>query len=114
MDSLTDSQQIALLSLIREALANVRRHSGADTVQITISVDDEAITAEVRDDGRGFAPEVDGPRAAEAGRLGLVGMQERMRMLGGETRISSAPGGPTVVAASLPRWPVERAGPGLS
>jgi signal transduction histidine kinase len=44
-------------------------------------------------------------RAAEAGHLGLVGMRERMRMLGGRTEIQSAPGGPTVVSAVLPRWP---------
>ena len=106
-DSLTDSQRIALLSLIREALANVRRHSDAEHVAITIAAGEQTITVEVRDDGRGFRPEVDGPRAARAGRLGLVGMHERMRMLGGRTRVSSAPGGPTVVAASLPRWPLQ-------
>ena len=41
-------------------------------------------------------------RAARAGRLGLVGMHERVRMLGGSTRIDSRPGGPTVISASLP------------
>jgi signal transduction histidine kinase len=35
----------------------------------------------------------------------MVGMRERMRMLGGHTEIMSAPGGPTVIAATLPRWP---------
>jgi signal transduction histidine kinase len=34
-------------------------------------------------------------------------MRERMRMLGGETTIASAPGGPTIVTATLPRWPVD-------
>ena len=107
--SLTDSQQIALLSLVREALANVRRHAGAGQVAITIAADELTITAEVSDDGSGFDPETTERRAARAGRLGLVGMHERMRMLGGQTRITSAPGGPTVVAASLPRWPVDPA-----
>jgi len=42
--------------------------------------------------------------AARAGRLGLVGMGERIRLLGGRFEIESKPGGPTRVRASLPRW----------
>jgi signal transduction histidine kinase len=105
LDALSDSQQIAVLSLVREALSNVRRHSGAERVEIAIAAGDESIAVEVRDDGRGFAPELAGPEAARRGRLGLVGMRERTEMLGGRTEIRSAPGGPTVVSASLPRWP---------
>ena len=111
VESLTESQQIALLSLVRESLTNVRQHSDAEQVAITVSAVGDRITAEVRDDGTGFSVDEAGSRAAEAGRLGLVGMRERMRMLGGDTTITSAPGGPTVVNASLPRWPVEP-GPG--
>lgn len=103
--SLTDSQQIALLSIVREALANVRRHSDAERVQITLAAGRDAIEIEIRDDGAGFDPAVAGPRAIRDGHLGLVGMRERMRLLGGRTEIRSAPGGPTVVAAQLPRWP---------
>ena len=104
---LTDSQQIALLSLIREALSNVRKHSDARAVTITIGSGDDGAHVEVRDDGPGFDPEVTLVRAARAGRLGLVGMHERVRMLGGRTQIDSRPGGPTVISATLPRWPAE-------
>jgi signal transduction histidine kinase len=104
---LSDSQQIALLALIREALSNVRKHGDASTVKISIASDPEGIRAQVSDDGRGFDPETTGPRAARAGRLGLVGMHERVRMLGGQTQIQSRPGGPTVVSAVLPRWAAE-------
>ena len=109
-DSLTDSQRIALLALIREALANVRRHSDAEHVAITLTAGADAIVVAVEDDGSGFEPDVAGPRAAEDGHLGMVGMRERMRMLGGHTEITSAPGGPTVIAATLPRWPPPPAG----
>ncbi len=105
LDSLTDSQQIALLSVVREALTNVREHADAAGVTIAIAAGEESISVAVTDDGRGFQPAVDGPQAARHGHLGLVGMRERMRMLGGETAITSRPGGPTVVSASLPRWP---------
>jgi signal transduction histidine kinase len=110
-ESLTDSQQIALLSLVHQALANVRQHSDAEHVTIALSAGENAITVEVCDDGGGFEPDVAGPRAAQAGHLGLVGMHERMRMLGGHTEIRSAPGGPTVVSATLPRWPAAPAAP---
>jgi signal transduction histidine kinase len=104
LTQLSESQQIALLALVREALSNVRKHSEASTVRILIVPDPAGIRAEVSDDGRGFDPETTVAHAARAGRLGLVGMHERVRMLGGETRIDSRPGGPTVVSAVLPRW----------
>jgi signal transduction histidine kinase len=105
--SLTDSQQIALLSLIREALTNIRQHSDADNVAITIAAGSEGVEVEVSDDGHGFEPESTLVTAARAGRLGLVGMHERVRMLGGSTKIDSRPGGPTLISATLPRWPTE-------
>jgi signal transduction histidine kinase len=63
------------------------------------------VNAEVVDDGRGFDPETTLVRAARDGHLGLVGMHERVRMLGGVTHIDSRPGGPTVISVTLPPWP---------
>jgi len=102
---LTDSQQITLLGLIREALSNVREHSDAERVTITLSANARGVEATVTDDGRGFDPEETLVRAARDGHLGLVGMHERVRLLGGSTRIDSRPGGPTVISASLPVAP---------
>jgi signal transduction histidine kinase len=107
LTNLTDSQQIALLSLIREALSNIRKHSDADRVEIAIDAGTEGVRVEITDDGGGFDPEPARAQAARAGRLGLVGMRERVRMLGGSTRIESRPGGPTVISASLPPWSVD-------
>ncbi|HTU98192.1 MAG TPA: ATP-binding protein [Solirubrobacteraceae bacterium] len=107
LSGLSESQEIALLALVQEALSNVRKHGEATAVQIAIVPDPEGIRAQVTDDGRGFDPETTAARAARAGRLGLVGMHERMRMLGGQTQIESRPGGPTVVSAVLPRWSSE-------
>ena len=90
---------------VREALSNIRKHSDAQAVRITIDSDEHGVRAEIRDDGRGFDTESTLVRAARAGRLGLVGMHERVRMLGGRTDITSRPGGPTVISATLPRWP---------
>lgn len=107
LTGLSESQEIALLALVQEALSNVRKHSEASAVRISIAPDPEGIRAQVTDDGRGFDPETTVARAAHAGRLGLVGMHERARMLGGRTQIDSQPGGPTVVSAVLPRWGTE-------
>jgi signal transduction histidine kinase len=104
--ALTDSQHITLLGLIREALSNVREHSQADHVTIAVSTEGGAVTASVTDDGRGFDPETMLVRAARNGHLGLVGMHERVRLLGGSTTITSKPGGPTVIEVTLPPAPV--------
>jgi signal transduction histidine kinase len=102
---LTDSQHIALVGLIREALNNIRQHSDADHVTVTVCAGPARVEATVTDDGRGFDPEVTLVQAARSGHLGLVGMHERVRLLGGQTRIDSRPGGPTVISASLPAGP---------
>jgi signal transduction histidine kinase len=102
---LTDSQQIMLLGLIREALSNVREHSGARSVTISVSAGPDGLQAAVSDDGRGFDPDAALLRAARGGHMGLVGMHERVRLLGGQTRIDSRPGGPTTVSVMLPPYP---------
>ena len=111
LSQLTDSQQITLLALIRESLSNIRKHSNARAVSITVQSDPGGIHAEIRDDGDGFDPEAMLVQAARAGRLGLVGMHERVRMLGGRTHIDSHAGGPTVISATLPPWPRASANP---
>jgi signal transduction histidine kinase len=106
---LSDSQQITLLALVREALNNVQKHSEAEHVTITIAAHDRGIDAQVTDDGRGFDPEQTLVQAAREGHLGVVGIHERVRMLGGHARIESRPGGPTVISVTLPSWTAARA-----
>lgn len=101
-DALTDSQRITLLALIQEALHNIREHSGASRVNISVIVTDGAVEAEVRDDGCGFDLDTTYSRAVTEGHLGLVGMHERVQMLGGTTSIESRPGGPTIISVRLP------------
>jgi signal transduction histidine kinase len=102
--SLTDSQQITLLGLIREALSNVREHSQAANVTVAVSAGADGVEATITDDGRGFDPERTLVEAARGGHLGLVGMHERVQMLGGSTQIDSRPGGPTIISVTLPRF----------
>ena len=103
-DALSASQRIALLRVLQEALSNVRQHSGASAVDVVLSEDDDGVRMEISDDGHGFdrcavQPDTDGQSG-----IGIVGMRERLRLLGGRLELDSAPGGPTVVRALLPRW----------
>lgn len=102
LDALTPSQRIALLRVLQEGLSNVRQHSGAGAVSVTLIDDGDGVRMELEDDGHGFDPASTGER--DGGGIGLVGMRERLRLLGGRLEVRSAPGGPTVVAAALPRW----------
>jgi signal transduction histidine kinase len=104
MTVLSVSQQIALLNIVHEALANVREHSGATDVEVVVSVSEDGVEAQVVDNGCGFDLEATLIRAARRGRLGLVAMHERVRLLGGQCRIDSRPGGPTTVSVVLERW----------
>lgn len=101
---LTSSQKIALLRVINEALNNVHEHSGARSASIRVSGSRTHLTASVSDEGQGFDVEPGLIEAAKSGRLGLVGMSERVRLLHGRLDVESAPGGPTHVRATIPRW----------
>jgi signal transduction histidine kinase len=100
----TASQQLALVSVIREALANVRDHSAASSVTVFVSGEPLWLHASIVDDGRGFEVERTIGDAVRRGRIGLLGMRERIRLLGGRLEVNSRPGGPTAVSAALPLW----------
>ena len=103
-DALTQSQRISLLRVVQEALSNVESHSDATRARVTIVIGSSYLRAEIADDGRGFDAARVSVGAAESGRLGLAGMAERIRLLGGRLDIRSKPGGPTTLTASIPRW----------
>jgi signal transduction histidine kinase len=103
-DSLSSAQRITVFRAIQEALANVREHAGASTVDVRVRARRSAIELQITDDGMGFEVERALAKAAQRGRLGLVGIGERVRMLGGTFELQSAPGGPTMLKLTLPRW----------
>jgi signal transduction histidine kinase len=107
---LTAEANTALFRIVQEALSNVARHANADAVMIACTVRDGRITLEVEDDGVGFDVGA-GSRPRDTGQgLGLLGMRERLALLGGELDIESEPGHGTRVIASLPLAPFEVAG----
>ena len=93
--------EIVAFRLAQEAVTNVIRHAGASRAVVTIDVDGGWIEVAVEDDGKGFdvRTTMDGPAGKT---LGLLGMQERVRMLDGEFEIVSTPARGTKVRARLP------------
>jgi PAS domain S-box-containing protein len=94
---LSDAKAIGLFRILQEALTNVMRHAGAHSVQVYLRVEDGELCLCVIDDGKGFAP---GQRKAGQS-FGLVGMQERVFMLGGRLQIDSQPGEGTTLLARV-------------
>jgi signal transduction histidine kinase len=103
-DSLSSAQRITVFRAVQEALNNIREHSGATSVVAKLRARRSAIEVQITDDGMGFEVERALAKAAERGRLGLVGIAERVRMVGGTFELESAPGGPTTLKLTLPRW----------
>jgi signal transduction histidine kinase len=104
LDFLTASQRITILRIIQEALTNVQAHSRASEVSVTVFPGRTHVSVDVTDNGRGFDVERTLLQAARKGRLGLVGMSERVRLLGGRFDLQSSRGGPTTISAIIPRW----------
>jgi signal transduction histidine kinase len=102
--SMTQSQKIALIRVVQEALTNIREHSAATAVDVVVTGSRSSVDVQIEDDGQGFEVTRTLQDAAQRGRLGLVGSSERVRLLGGRFDIRSRPGGPTTVSLTLPRW----------
>jgi PAS domain S-box-containing protein len=93
---------IACFRVAQEALTNVVRHAQARHVRIELRQDESVLELVVRDDGVGFAVTPTQEQAARRGSLGLLGMRERMQILGGILDVESEPGRGTRIRASVP------------
>lgn len=94
---LSAEQATAFFRITQEALTNVARHAQAKAVEIALRVDGVQAELCIRDDGRGFGDAVPG------GHLGILGMEERIGLLGGHLHLGRAPQGGAELCAVLPR-----------
>jgi signal transduction histidine kinase len=88
--------ETALYRIVQESLTNVVKHARARRVSIALTRAEGSVTAVVEDDGQGFDP------GSPDGGFGLVGMEERLALLGGHIRVESSPGAGTTIAADVP------------
>lgn len=93
---LSPEQERVVYRLAQEALNNVVKHSAAGRATLVAKIEGDSVRVAVGDDGAGFDP------SADRGGRGLIGMRERVALLGGEIEVSSKPGEGTEMVATLP------------
>jgi signal transduction histidine kinase len=101
VERVNGDKRTALYRVALEALANVARHSHATHAEVKFVTQDGVVAMSIRDNGKGFQPELEA-RAKRVKRLGLLGMKERVDMVGGNFNVDSTAGKGTTVRAQIP------------
>jgi signal transduction histidine kinase len=99
---LSSEVELTLFRIVQEALSNVRRHARATEVATTVELTNSRVRVIVQDNGIGFRPPTLASDLRAEDGLGLIGMHERARLLGGDLMIDSEPGNGTKVIADVP------------
>jgi signal transduction histidine kinase len=94
-DALSDDLKTCVYRIVQEALHNAMRHAGAQTVRVSIHMEEGRLYLSIQDDGKGFSVKV------ERG-MGLLGMEERVTHLGGSFAVESEPGEGAILRVILP------------
>jgi PAS domain S-box-containing protein len=94
--------ELTMLRVAQEALHNVERHASASKVFVRLAFDHGQVRLIVRDDGQGLTSMPSASDLLDAGKLGVVGMQERARLVGGRVEVRTRAGGGTTVEVAAP------------
>jgi len=94
--------ELVLFRIAQEALRNVWKHSGASRAWLTVEFGNNKTTLAVTDNGKGFEVPRSVADLANVGKLGLAGMEERARLVGGKLTLESEPGKGTTVTVEVP------------
>ncbi len=100
---LAPDTELGVFRMCQEALHNVERHAAASSVVICLSRDANHLKLSIADDGRGMRSDEFPSAPMRSGKLGLVGLRERARLLDGTVKVVSAPGQGTRVEILVPR-----------
>jgi signal transduction histidine kinase len=101
-DRLDQDVEIAVYRVVQEALTNVAKHAEAMTVSVFIIRQPSSIRALIEDDGKGFVPDSSAAAPADRSGLGLLGIRERVGLLGGTLLIEAQPGAGTTLKIDIP------------
>jgi signal transduction histidine kinase len=99
---LPEDVETVLYRAVQEALTNVFKHAQARQVSVVLGANDGEVMAVIEDDGRGFDAQFAFEAAAKAQRLGLLGLRERVQLVGGSIAIESVRGRGTTVYVRIP------------
>ena len=95
---ISGAAQLTVYRLVQESLTNIGKYADATLVEITLQSLEGYVSIDVKDNGKGFAPDQIG-----AGTHGLAGMRHRVEAIGGRLKVTSAPGSGARIAAVLPK-----------
>ncbi|MCF7533335.1 PAS domain-containing sensor histidine kinase [Pseudomonas petrae] len=101
LPSLPDAKAIGLFRILQESLTNVMRHAEAHTVELSLTLSDGLLCMRIADDGKGFDLRAERPAS-----FGLVGMRERVLIMGGQLHLDTLPGEGTTLRIHIPLDPV--------
>lgn len=101
VEQLDGAKRTALYRVTQEALTNVARHAQASRVEVSLLKLPNAIRMQIKDDGKSFDMERT-LRGGKGERMGLLGMRERVEMVGGKFSVESSPGNGTIIQALIP------------
>lgn len=101
VEQVNDDKRTVLYRVAQEALTNIARHARASQAEVRIQKLDDAVCLKIKDNGKGFVTE-QVLHANKSKRLGLLGMRERLEMVGGSIAIESTPGKGTTILAQIP------------
>jgi len=99
---LPSETELVMFRIAQEALSNVRKHAEASKVGVTVEADASNIKMTIADNGIGFSVARLTDDLARQGKLGVLGMEERARLIGGDLEIKSEPGIGTTVILEVP------------
>lgn len=99
---LSPEEELVLFRIAQESLNNIRRHADASEAMVTVSFRPNNVRMVIEDDGKGFDSPEKFVDLVASGRLGLIGMHERARIVGGTLRIDAEPGRGTRVVVDAP------------
>ena len=102
LPSLLPETELVMFRIAQEALSNVRRHAGASEVNIVVESSANSIRMTIEDNGSGFSVFKLPEELVREGKLGLLGMEERARLIGGTLDIQSEPGVGTTIGVTVP------------
>ena len=99
---LPPNMEIAVYRIVQEALANIRKHAQASRVGLRVQFQKNNFSVEIRDNGRGFDLSQTLDSAIAVGHIGLLGMKQRVEMLGGDIKIRTGEEAGTTVTLNFP------------
>jgi signal transduction histidine kinase len=95
--------EVNVYRVVQESLNNVLKHSGATRASLTVRRSGSHVQIAIEDNGRGFTPATDGSGSGRPAGFGLIGIAERVSLLGGRSEIHSAPGQGTRIDITFDR-----------